>query len=150
MARFVVHSAREELGRRSDIWLVIDTIDGTAVSQNSTREDAERDWALLTGFYNQRPGQHLDQETIPLEPHPYSGPATEKVAPSATTPNGPVTRFFGAKPDSPYPVRTATLRRGSSPAQRRALSASRGDYCIGSLKSFEARLSVAGRQISGM
>jgi len=55
MARFVVHNAREELVQDSDIWLVIDTVEGTAVSQNSDRQAAEDDWVLLTAFYNQHP-----------------------------------------------------------------------------------------------
>jgi len=58
MARFVVHNAREELGHDADIWLVIDAVEGTAVSQNSDPEAAEDDWVLLTAFYNQQPDLH--------------------------------------------------------------------------------------------
>lgn len=55
MARFVVHNARDEPGIDTDVWLVIDTVEGTAVSQNSDRADAENDWVVLTGFYNRWP-----------------------------------------------------------------------------------------------
>jgi hypothetical protein len=52
---YVVHNARKDVGIDSDIWLVIDTVSGTAISKHSTREEAEKDLAIVTAFYERWP-----------------------------------------------------------------------------------------------
>jgi hypothetical protein len=51
----VVHNARKDVGIDSDIWLVIDTVSDTAISKGSTREEAEKDLAIVTAFYERGP-----------------------------------------------------------------------------------------------
>lgn len=45
------HIAREDVGIDSDIWLVVDTVSGTATSTHSMRNEAEKDLAIVTAFY---------------------------------------------------------------------------------------------------
>jgi hypothetical protein len=52
---YVVHNARDDVGLNHDIWLVIDTSIGTAISQHSTRQEAEKDLAIVTAFYERWP-----------------------------------------------------------------------------------------------
>lgn len=53
---YVVHNAKDVLEYSDhDIWLVIDTISGTAISSHSTREEAEKDLAIVTVFYERGP-----------------------------------------------------------------------------------------------
>jgi hypothetical protein len=53
---YVVHNAKDVLQYSdTDIWLVIDTVSGTAISSHSTRDEAEKDLAIVTAFYERWP-----------------------------------------------------------------------------------------------
>jgi hypothetical protein len=52
---YVSHNAREDVGNDSGIWSVIDTVSGTAISKHSMRNEAEKDLAIVTTFYEPWP-----------------------------------------------------------------------------------------------
>lgn len=64
---YVLHNAKDVLSYGDhDIWLVIDTVSGTAISSHSTREEAEKDLAIVTGFYERWPsGDPTDSAYTP-------------------------------------------------------------------------------------